>query len=117
MKAEKLLLAGIHLLVVDLFPPGPRDPEGVHGTIWGRFTESAFELSADRPLTLAAYIGGAFPEAFVEPTMVGAALGDMPLFLSPEVYVPTPLEATYASAWETMPPFWREALTAPPSGS
>src|SRR5207248_5544979 len=28
-KAEELLRAGIHLLVVDLFPPGPRDPQGV----------------------------------------------------------------------------------------
>ena len=24
----------------------------------------------------------------------------MPLFLTPEVYVPLPLEATYQSAWE-----------------
>src|SRR5947209_7266935 len=25
-KAENLLRAGVHLLIVDLFPPGPRDP-------------------------------------------------------------------------------------------
>lgn len=44
-KAEKLLLAGIHLLVVDLFPPGPRDPQGIHGAIWERFTESDLRLA------------------------------------------------------------------------
>ncbi len=116
-KTEKLLLAGIHLLVVDLFPPGPRDPQGVHAALWERFTDSDFALPADRPLTLAAYIGGPIPEAFVDPTGVGADLHNMPLFLSPEVYISTPLDATYASAWETMPLFWREALTTPGDGA
>ncbi len=51
------------------------------------------------------------PEAFVEPVSVGATLPDMPLFLTPETYVPVPLEATYRSAWETLPAYWRERLT------
>lgn len=72
-------------------------------------------LPAERPLTLASYIGGEFPEAFVEPTTVGAALRDMPLFLSPEVYVSVPLEATYEAAFEIVPQFWREVLGSPKS--
>lgn len=115
-KAEELLRAGIHLLVVDLFPPSPRDPQGIHKAIWDEFLDDNFALPADRPLTLAAYIGGLIPEAFVEPTAVGLSLRDMPLFLTPGEYVPVPLEATYRSAWEAVPLFWQDALTgdAPP---
>ncbi len=46
---------------------------------------------------------------------VGDALPDMPLFLTPEVYVPLPLEATYQSAWEAVPAVWQEVLAAPPA--
>ena len=45
---------------------------------------------------------------------VGDALPDMPLFLTPDVYVPVPLEATYQSAWDGMPAYWRDVLTAGP---
>jgi tetratricopeptide (TPR) repeat protein len=38
---------------------------------------------------------------------------DMPLFLTPGVYVPVPLEKTYQSAWEAVPSFWRDVLTGP----
>ena len=54
-------------------------------------------------------------EAFVEPTAVGTALIEMPLFLTLEVYVPVPLEATYQSAWEGMPAFWRGVVETSPS--
>ena len=69
-------------------------------------------MSSEGSLTLASYIGGAFPEAFVELTSVGAPLPDMPLFLSPEFYVQLPLEQTYESAWEAVPSFWRDVLTS-----
>src|ERR1051326_6776201 len=32
-KSLELLDAGIHLLILDLLPPGPRDPQGIHGVI------------------------------------------------------------------------------------
>jgi hypothetical protein len=32
-KAEELLRAGIHLLIVDLFPPTSRDPHGINKAI------------------------------------------------------------------------------------
>lgn len=112
-KAEELLRAGIHLLIVDLFPPGPRDPQGIHKAIWDEFNDNDFALPSGRPLTLAAYIGGLCPEVWVEPTAVGAHLRDMPLFLTPDVYVPVPLEATYQSAWEAVPGFWRNVLQNP----
>ena len=113
-KAEELLRAGIHLLIVDLFPSSHRDPQGIHKAIWDQFMDNEFALPPDRRLTLAAYIGGLIPETFVEPVAVGGTLPDMPLFLTPGEYVPVPLEATYQSAWEAVPAFWRNVLTSTP---
>ncbi len=110
-KAREALAAGIHLLLIDLFPPSSRDPLGIHGAVWGEDCDPNYSLSADKPLTCVAYIGGAGAEAFVEPFAVGDALPEMPLFLSPEMYVPVPLESTYQSAWEGMPAYWRDVLT------
>jgi Protein of unknown function (DUF4058) len=114
-KAEYVLRAGIHLVIVDLFPPGPRDPQGIHKLIWDEFIDNEFALPAHRPLTLVSYIGGPVPEAFVEPTAVGASIAEMPLFLAPETYIPLPLEATYNSAFEGVPAFLRDLLAAPVS--
>ena len=38
-KSAELIRQGIHLLVVDLFPPGPRDPHGIHKALWDEFQE------------------------------------------------------------------------------
>jgi hypothetical protein len=112
-KAVNILRAGIHLMILDLFPAGPRNPQGIHKAIWNKFNDNDFTLPPGKPLTLASYIGGAIPEAFVEPTAVGAVLPEMPLFLTPDVYVPLPLELTYQSAWEAVPSYWQQVLTAP----
>jgi Protein of unknown function (DUF4058) len=114
-KVVSLMRIGVHLVILDLFPPGPRDPQGIHKVIWDEFIDNDFALPAGKQLTLASYIGGPVPEAFVEPTAVGATLPEMPLFLTPEVYVPLPLEATYQSAWEAVPSYWRNVITAPVS--
>jgi hypothetical protein len=108
-KAQDLLSRGIHLLIVDPFPPGTLDPQGLHKLIWD-YAEDSYLPIPDRPLTLAAYVGGDAPEAFVEPTAVGLPLVNMPLFLTPETYVPVPLEPAYQVAWEAVPAVWREVL-------
>jgi hypothetical protein len=112
-KAVEMLRAGVHLLVVDLFPPGPRDPKGLHNVIWDEFGDTDFALSPDRPLTLASYLAGRCPEAFIRTAAVGGDLPEMPLFLTPEVYVPVPLAATYDAAWPAVPAYWREVLERP----
>jgi hypothetical protein len=111
-KAREALAAGIHLLIVDLFPPGRRDPQGIHRAVWGEDEDDTFTLSDDKPLTCVAYIGGPAAEAFIEPAAVGDALPRMPLFLTPDVYVEVPLEPTYQAAWEGMPAYWRDVLAA-----
>jgi hypothetical protein len=115
-KALEFLEAGIHLLVLDLFPPGPHDPQGIHAAIWSELDEGNFHLPADKPLTLAAYSTARETTAYIEPVAVGDALPDMPLFLGPEVYVSVPLDATYRSAFEAVPKRWRDVLEAPPEG-
>jgi hypothetical protein len=113
-KAREALAAGIHLLLVDLFPPGPRDPQGIHGAVWGEDCGADYALPPDKPLTCVGYVGGPGAEAFVEFVAVGDSLPEMPLFLTPDLYVSVPLERTYQLAWEGMPEYWRDVLTAPP---
>ncbi len=102
-KAVAFLLSGVHLLIVDLFPPSRRDPQGIHKVIWDRLCDEPFVLPPDKPLTMAAYSAGSEIVAYVEPVAVGDALPDMPIFLTPEHYVACPLEATYQTAWEQFP--------------
>jgi hypothetical protein len=111
-KAREVLAAGIHLLLIDLFPPGSRDPQGIHRAVWGEDCGEDYALPEGKPLTCVAYVGGPGAEAFVEPVAVGDTLPEMPLFLTPDVYVPVPLEATYQAAWEGMPAYWRDVLSA-----
>lgn len=109
-KAHAALQHGCHLLVIDLFLPGPHDPLGMHGAIWESFDPEEPIRSEDNPLTLAAYVAGALPEAYLEPAAVGDALPDMPLFLQPDWYVNVPLERTYQEAYRGVPAVWRQAL-------
>ena len=113
-KSANLIAQGVHLLVIDLFPPSQRDPQGIHKAIWDQFVEEDFELPADQRLTLAAYDAGPPPAAYVEFVAVGEALPDMPIFLKPEFYVPAPLEATYRTTWEEFfPTPMKRLLEAP----
>ena len=113
LKAERALRAGIHLLIVDLFPPTARDPDGIHRAIWGEGCEGDFALPKDQRLTCVSYVGYPGAEVYLEPVAVGEKLPEMPVFLSREMYVPVPLEETYMSAWAAVPAIWQESLTAP----
>jgi hypothetical protein len=114
-KAVDLLQAGVHLLIVDLFPPGRRDPQGIHKVIWDRLHDEPFQLPPDKPLTVAAYAAGTETVAYVEPVAVGEALPDMPVFLTADRYVPCPLEASYQTAWEQFPAPLKGPLESPPA--
>ncbi|MBN9524240.1 DUF4058 family protein [bacterium] len=113
-KAAEFLFAGVHLLIVDLFPPTRRDPQGAHKLIWDRIRDEPFELPADKPLTVAAYSAGVPIRAYIEPVAVGDALPDLPVFLTPDRYVPCPLNATYEQSWAVFPKALKGPLEAPP---
>jgi hypothetical protein len=102
-KTAALLFEGINLVVIDLLPPGPRDPQGIHALIWSEVTDHSFALPADRPLTIVSYQTEPTKTAYVEPLHVGAALPTMPLFLEGEFYVDLPLELTYQETWNALP--------------
>jgi len=114
-KAAELLDQRIHLLILDLHPPGPRDPQGIHGAVWGEITGQEYAATAGKPLTLAAYESGGTVRAYVQHAAVGGALTDMPLFLEPGRPVDVPLEATYQAAWGALPRRWRAVLERPGS--
>jgi hypothetical protein len=113
-KVVSALNAGVHVLVVDLFPPGPHDPRGIHESIWRELEDldEPYDLPGDEPLTLASYVSD-FPrgiDIYLEHLAVGRPLPEMPLFLTPECYVNVPLEPTYHEAYRGMPAFWRGVL-------
>ena len=111
-KACSLLERRIHLLIVDPFPPGPRDPQGVHAAIWQEVDDEDFLLPDDKPLTLVAYECDLVTRAYIEPIAVGDALPEMALFLEPNGCVKVPLEASYQAAFDNLPRRWQEVLTA-----
>ncbi len=112
-KAAELLDNDIHLLIIDLFPPGRRDPAGIHNEIWQEIAGEEYTPPPDKPLTLAAYEAGSTVRAYVVQAAVGDALTDMPLFLEPGQAVSAPLEATYNAAFAEIPRRWRRVLEAP----
>jgi hypothetical protein len=111
-KAVSALSLGVHVLLVDLFPPGPHDPSGIHGCILECLGQNGDpdDIPDDGPLTMASYVAGRPVEIYLENLAVGEPLAEMPLFLRPDRYVNVPLEPTYQAAYRGMPAFWRDVL-------
>ena len=113
-KACELLEHRIQLLFIDPFPPGKRDPNGVHGAIWAMVDDEPFVVPPERPLTIVSYECGLITEAYIETVAVGEALPDMPLFLAPEAHLLVPLEETYRAAWGKVPARWQRVIEPTP---
>ncbi len=111
-KAEGAIRAGIHLLLVDLLPPGRHDPQGIHEILVEALEaqDDDQESPQGKPLTFASYAAGPTPVAYLEPVAVGDPVPDMPLFLTPERYVSLPLSSTYAAAYRGVPAVWRDVI-------
>jgi len=112
-KAVSALARGVHLLLVDLFPPGPHDPSAIHGCILECLDLSSEpdDMPSDGPLTLASYVAGPpVDDIYLEHPAVGESLAEMPLFLRPDRYVNVPLDPTYQASYRGMPAFWRDVL-------
>jgi len=110
-KACDILHQGVSLLVVDLFPPTVRDPQGIHKAIWDEYAgEEPFDFLANKPLTAASYVGGDLPTAYVESIGVGDVLPSLPIFLNEDHYVPAPLEETYMQAWAVFPKMLKDVM-------
>ena len=114
-KACEFLERRVHLLILDPFPPGPRDPEGVHDLIWRELDPVPFHLPPEKSLTLVAYECDVGTRAYVEPIAVGDRVPDMPLFLVPDGCVMVPLEATYQAAFDVQPRRWQKVVQPAPA--
>jgi hypothetical protein len=112
-KAIAALQQGVHLLVIDLFPPGRHDPQGIHALIWENYGDDLDAPPPGRPAALVSYLARSLPEAYLEFAALGDPLPAMPLFLDLHAYVNVPLTATYDAAYEGVPAIWREVLVSP----
>jgi hypothetical protein len=111
-KTVQFVREGIHVLVIDLFPPTPRDPLGIHKVIWEEIADEPFAFPPGKDRTLVSYEAGDERVAYVEPVAVGDMLPDMALFLSSGLHlnVPVPLESTYQATWDATPRELRRAV-------
>ena len=110
-KTVEFIEAGVHVLVVDLFPPTVRDPKGLHKLIWDEIEDQPFELPDGLDRLLMSYQAGREKVAYIEPLAIGDTMPDMPLFLTPHLHVKVPLEATYEATWNVLPQQLRMAVT------
>lgn len=110
-KMVAALELGIHILLIDLFPPGTHDPNGMHGAVWDRFEPNEDNTTPDdRPFALASYTGGKPVKAYASFVALGDALPAVPLFLTAEKFVTLELEPGYTEAYSGMPEFWRKVI-------
>jgi hypothetical protein len=111
--ADKVIAAlhdGIHVLLVDLFPPTRYDPDGIHGYIWHRLLAGTYHAPPEGILTLVSYAAIQPLRAFVERLNAGDSLTAMPLCLTRTHYINVPLEETCQQAWSGVPQRWRRVI-------
>src|SRR5947208_3520115 len=75
-KVSAALAHGIHLLLIDLHPATPRDPDGLPSAVWKQLTGESCEALADKLLSLASSPAGPVRTAYVQPIAVGEVLPD-----------------------------------------
>ncbi len=109
-KIAAAMQQGIHVLVLDLFPPTKRDPNVIHKAIWDQFDCEEFELPAGQDRVFASYEADGIQTAYIETLGLGDCLPDMPLFIAPGAHVLVPLEDAYMSAWDDTPPAIRRQV-------
>jgi len=112
-KIADAMRQGIHVLVLDVFPPTTRDPAGIHKAIWDQFDREDFALPSHQNRVFASYESDGVQSAHIETIGLGDPLPDMPLFISPGAHVLVPLEETYMSAWEGTPAAVRRQVVGP----
>ena len=111
-KVEDALRAGVHVLLIDPFPPTAAAPAGLHGAVAERFGASVTPDPA-RPLAFVGYKACPDARASVQGRAVGEAPPRVPLFLDPGWFVFVDLAPSYAAATADLAQPTLEALAAP----
>jgi hypothetical protein len=109
-KLNEALDQGIHLLVIDILPPGKHEPRGLHAALWELRSGETHGVTPAEPLGLSAYRVDDVPRGYFERIAVGQPIPDMPVFLTPIHYVNVPLELTYNEAYRGVPERWKRVI-------
>jgi hypothetical protein len=109
-KIQHLTERGIQILIVDLFPPGTFDPEGIPRGLQIESDSVVPATTKEEPLSFTSLRVSDHVSGFVELSAVGQNVPTMPLFLNSERYVNVPLNESYEQAWTSLPRPWQEIL-------
>jgi len=109
-KTIEYLQSGVHVVIVDLFPPTPRDPAGIHKAVWDELEDVPFELPPGQDRVLVSYECDDPRRAYIETIGIGEELPDMPLYLAAGRAIAVPLAETYETAWMACPEALRELV-------
>jgi len=115
-KSVRFLRGGVHLMVLDLFPPSRRDPNGIHRAIFDELADLPEDPPSDKPLIFVSYQSSDPIVAYIEPLAVGDPIPELPLYYAHEKYVNVPLDSSYAAAWKSSGKRLRELVTAHSGG-
>ncbi len=116
-KVEDAIVSGVHVALIDLFPPRRADgPGGLIGAASEACGFEDYDPPSEKPLCVASIVAADPRRLYAEPLAVGDALPDLPIFLTPGRWVPVPLASTYAAAWEATPKRWRKVIAGDESG-
>ena len=110
-KVVEALRAGVHVLLIDPFPPTGPAPAGLHGAVAERFGAAA-HVDPARPLSFVGYKACPDARASVQGRSVGEEPPRVPLFLDPEWFVFVDLAPSYAAAAADLAEPTLEALGA-----
>ena len=110
-KVVEALRAGVHVLLIDPFPPTGPAPAGLHGAVAERF---GAEVNPDpaRPLAFVGYKACPDARASVQTRAVGEDPPRVPLFLDPGWFVFVDLAPSYAAATADLAEPTLDALAA-----
>lgn len=114
-KCVSAVQAGVHLVVIDLFPPRGEGTGGLGAAVWREIggepdlTDPATSLT-QVAVRVGSEVLGIGCEVFAEHVQVGVPMPDLPLFYAAEWYVNLPLERTYNEAFDGVPRHLRRQL-------
>ena len=108
-KLVEALEDGVSVVLIDLLPPGPHDPAGLHGAVLEELGRE-YEPPPGKPLCATGYRVGPDRRAYARPLAIGDPLPTAPLFLSPDRYVTVPLGPSYRIARKGVGFWWEEVL-------
>ena len=109
-KCASAFAGGLHLVVVDLFPPRANDPGGLALTVARAVGLREFKVPPDVRVPAVSFESGRAPMGYAEPFWIGDELPTLPLFYAAGRYINLALQPAYTAALAAMPDHLRRAV-------